>query len=341
MIRARYLPALAVALATWLAPDVQAQAQSQSGVTLWGVADVYAGRQQVAGQPSRTMEGSGGLTTSRVAIRGSEDLGGGLRANFNLQHLLRVDSGETGRFPGDVFWAGRSTVGLSGAFGEFNAGRMNSPMFFTMLRFDVFELAAIAPLFQHTFPGGQPIQAPQQVSDSAMNNSVQYETPEIAGWRAAVHIGVSNTAESRRRLGYSLSYRNGPFAVALAADDIKSPLPQNESRQTARMGALSYDFGFARLVGILQRHEQEALGNVYKIYNIGASIPIASLHKVLISYGHTDLDARAGERKRKTLTLAYDHFLSKRTDLYVLASLDRSTDLDKGRTLVGGIRHRF
>lgn len=94
-------------------------------------------------------------------------------------------------------------------------------------------------------------------------------------------------------------------------------------------------------VGILKRHEQEALGNVYKIYNIGASIPIASLHKALISYGHTDLDARAGERKRKTLTLAYDHFLSKRTDHYVLASLDRSTDLDKGRTLVGGIRHRF
>lgn len=316
-------------------------AQAQSSVTIWGVVDAYAGRQQLAGQQSRTAMGSGGLTTSRVAFLGSEDLGGGLRANFNLQHFMRVNTGEPGRFPGDVFWAGRSTVGLSGGFGEVNLGRMNSPMFFALMRFDVFELAAIAPVFQHSFPGGQPIQAPQQVSDSAMNHSVQYGTPDLGGWRAAVHYGLSNTASNRRRLGLNLSYANGPFAAAVASDDIEAPLPQGETKQTARMGALSWDFGVVKLVGIAMRHEQKTLGNVYKTYNLGASIPVAKLHKVLVSYAHTDLGTLAGERKRRTLTLAYDHVLSKRTDLYLLGSLDKSTGLNNGRTLVAGIRHRF
>lgn len=317
-------------------------AAAPSSVTIWGIVDAYAGRQQLSGREATTVVGSGGLTTSRVAFMGSEDLGGGLRANFNLQMFLRPDSGELGRFPGDAAFAGRSTVGLSGNFGEFNMGRMNSPLFFTLLRQDVFGLAALGPMFQHIFPGGQPIVAPQSVTDSTINNGLQYATPNLAGFRAAVHYGMSETSPHKGRSGYSLSYINKGLDVAIAGDHIKAgPLAVGESKQTSQLISVAYDFGSFKLVGIAQRQKQEVLRNTYKIYNLGASIPVMGAHKVLVSYSHTDLDAVLGDRTRKTLAVSYNHYLSKRTDLYVLASSDKVSNLDRGTTLVGGIRHRF
>lgn len=322
---------------------VQAQtAAPGSSVTIWGVVDAFAGRQQLSGRDATTVVGSGGLTTSRVAFLGSEDLGGGLRANFNLQMFLRPDSGDLGRFPGDVAFAGRSTVGLNGNFGEFNMGRMNSPLFFTLMRQDVFGLAALGPMFQHMFPGGQPIAAPQAVTDSTINNGLQYATPNFGGFRGAVHYGMSETVPHKGRSGYSLSYINQGLDVAIAGDHIKAgPLVAGESKQTSQLISASYDFGGFKLVGIAQRQKQEVLRNTYKIYNLGASIPVNGVHKVLVSYSHTDLNAVVGDRTRKTLALSYNHYLSKRTDLYVLASSDKVSNLDRGTTLVGGIRHRF
>ncbi len=45
------------------------------------------------------------MTTSFLGFKGREDLGGGLAANFSLEHFLRADNGEAGRFNGDAFWA--------------------------------------------------------------------------------------------------------------------------------------------------------------------------------------------------------------------------------------------
>jgi len=312
-------------------------------VTLFGVVDVFAGKLQYAGQPNTTVVNPGGLMTSRWGVTGSEDLGDGLRANFNLASLFRPDSGAPGRFNGDAFFSSRSTVGLSGGFGQVNVGRMNSPLFFTLLRFDPHELGGITPVFLHTFPGGQPLVAPQLVSDSAVNDSIQYATPSIAGFTGAVQYGVIERAgKSKGRLGWGVSYASGPLAAGLAGDSINAPLPTGERHQTALAGAVSYDFKVVKLAGIHQIHKQEALGNEYRIDTLGATIP-AGPHKVLLSWTRTRLDRATGvDASRTTFALTYDHFLSRRTDLYLHAMVDRaSTAATRGTTLVAGVRHRF
>ncbi len=60
--------------------------------------------------------------SSFVAVRGSEDIGGGLRANFALDSVLTANNGVAGNFTG--FWNREATVGLSGAWGNVRAGRM-------------------------------------------------------------------------------------------------------------------------------------------------------------------------------------------------------------------------
>jgi predicted porin len=333
--------ALGLALALELAAAGSAQAQST--VTTYGVVDVYAGRWQLASRAKANVVNSGGLTTSRIGFTGSEDLGSGMKANFNITALMRTDLGSMGRFDGDPFWSSRSTVGLSGSFGEANAGRMNSPLFFALIKFDAFGLAAIGPLFLQTFPGGQPITAPQQVSDSAINNSIQYATPTISGFRAALHHGFGEVAGSsnKGRTGASLTWDSGPLSLGVAGDNITNPLPAGETKQTAVMAAASYDFKVVKVSGVWQRHEQKTLGNDYRISTLGASMPVGQA-TITASWSHLALDRAVGiDLARNTGAVAYDYYLSKRTDLYAMLVLDRMTDKDSGKSLVTGIRHRF
>lgn len=335
--------ALAAGLALALELAALGTAHAQSTVTTYGVVDVYAGRWQLASRAKANVVNPGGLTTSRIGFTGSEDLGGGLKANFNITSLFRPDIGSPGRFDGDPFFSSRSTVGLSGSFGEANVGRMNSPLFFALIKFDAFGLAAIGPMFLQTFPGGQPITAPQQVADSAVNNSIQYATPTISGFRASIQHGFGEIAgsNSKGRTGASLTWDSGDLSLGAAGDTITNPLPAGETKQTAVMLGASYDFKMVKLSGVWQRHEQKTLGNDYRISTLGATVPVGQA-TVTASWSHLTLDRAVGaDLSRNTGAVAYDYFLSKRTDLYAMLVLDRMTDKDSGKSLVVGIRHRF
>jgi len=96
-------------------------AMAQSSVTLYGIADVWVGNlkaSEVAANPAgMTMLQSGGVSTSRWGVRGSEDLGGGLKAIFTLEQGFSADDGTSaGGFNRQAF------VGLAGGFGQVTFG---------------------------------------------------------------------------------------------------------------------------------------------------------------------------------------------------------------------------
>ena len=75
-----------------------AGAHAQSSVQLTGLVDVFAGSMKMAGDASsKSVVDSGGLTTSWFGMKGTEDLGGGLKAHFNLTSFIKVDTGTQGR----------------------------------------------------------------------------------------------------------------------------------------------------------------------------------------------------------------------------------------------------
>jgi predicted porin len=342
-----YIARTTLLAAATLLSTAQAQTNSPppaavSQISIGGVLDVGAGRWQLAGRPFVNQVIPNTLSTSRLTFSGFEDLGGGWRANFFLSQLMRPDVGAYGRFDGDAFWSSRSTVGLSGPWGQFNLGRMNAPTFFTLARFDAHELGAGAPVFLHTYPGGQPILAPQLFSDSTINNGIQYATPNLNGFTAVLHAGSGEVAGTTRgRLGYSLTYVNQALSLAVAGDVISAQLPPGESHQSSALGAAAYDFGVVKLSTIYQQHKQSALDNKYRVLSLGASMPLGP-HKVMVTWARTELDRIANpDPTRDSLAVTYDHFLSKRTDLYVHGLHDRVTALKAGNSLVVGMRHRF
>lgn len=181
---------------------------SPTQVTLSGALDTYAGRDQLAGRTAKYVVTPGGLTTSYWGIQAIEDLGDGLRAQAFLYGFLTPDTGASGRFPGDAMFSRRSTVGLAGAFGEVNLGRMNSPFFFTMVAFDPYAGAALGPMFQHTYPGGQPLTAPMVAGDSSFLNMLNYQSPVVSGFKVNLSLGLGEQSgnNGNNRFGSSLTY---------------------------------------------------------------------------------------------------------------------------------------
>ncbi len=87
---------------------------AQSSVTLYGIADVVIHKDK---NVSAAMT-SGGVSTSRLGFKGSEDLGGGLMANFKIERSIALDTGSDAGS-----WDRYAYVGLSGGFGEVKLGK--------------------------------------------------------------------------------------------------------------------------------------------------------------------------------------------------------------------------
>lgn len=116
-----------LALAAIATLSAAGAASAQSSVTVYGRMDASVGSNRVNGV-STTQVFSGNLTTSRIGFRGTEDLGGGLKANFQLESALTVDDGTAGGLQfRRASWVGRERWiwrGAPGSDGQPVQGRL-------------------------------------------------------------------------------------------------------------------------------------------------------------------------------------------------------------------------
>lgn len=221
-------------------------AMAQSSVTLYGIVDaaVVHTTNQVGG--SKIAVDAGQLATSRWGMKGSEDLGGGLKANFGLEGTLVNDTGAAGgafdtaagaASPGKVtsntgtsasLFDRQATVGLSGGFGSVNLGRQN------ILGVDSIGLAdpiSLAHAGTNPNVAFSALNAGAFFSDygtnnggSALrqNNSIKYLTPVMSGFGGALMYGFgeqpgNSSASSYTGIsGYYTAGAAGGAALAYA-----------------------------------------------------------------------------------------------------------------------------
>ncbi|MCJ0761691.1 porin [Variovorax terrae] len=340
-------------------------AAAQSSVTVYGVIDTYMGKKQLAsasGAHTTNVDG-GGLTTSYWGFRGSEDLGGGSSAIFDISGSFRPDSGDFGRYTGDTVFSRSSWVGLQGGWGSVRLGRMSSPNFLLAIRLSPYaESTSLGPYLLHTYVGGQPLEAavasggPAAVSDSGYSNAATYASPKLNGFQGtlAYSLGeVANSSNANRRISYSLTYENGPLFAGLGGERVHAPtMPappavpaaNQKSQQNTDQFGLSYDFGAAKAFVSHSRTDIDLpapRNRRFRTSQIGTSIPVGTGFILLSGARTTRSETAVADVKRSTYSLGYDHFLSKRTDLYVVAMRDQVTNLQSGTTFVAGVRHRF
>src|SRR5471032_3047370 len=109
-------------------------AQAQSNVSFYGLLDVGIDNISNASPSKSNLSRvtSGGMNTSRWGFRGSEDLGGGLKAVFNLEGGILMDTGAQD----GVLFKRQATVGLEGAFGRVVIGRSFTSVYDTVIAYD-------------------------------------------------------------------------------------------------------------------------------------------------------------------------------------------------------------
>jgi predicted porin len=311
-----------------------AGAQAQSSVTAFGLLDLSAGSSRAPGASASVKSlDSGKMTTSYIGFRGSEDLGGGLSAIFQLESFLRADAGLNGRFTGDNFWARNAIVGLSSKeWGTVKVGRNTTTLFVATLSFNAFgDSFGYSPSVRHIFSSNT------VTGDSGWSDSVLYTTPNMAGFTGSAFVAAGE-GSGGRNMAASGTYVNGPLAGALVYQKVKKDNGATAvDDTTVWMGHGSYDFGLVKLFGQYAKATNDTRRIDYKIYEAGVSVPIG-LGKLLAQYGQISPSAGAG---RKTWTVGYDYWLSKRTDVYVVGMSDKVAGLSAGNSFSVGMRHRF
>ena len=205
------LIALAVAGAT-LAP-LAAMAQTSNPVTLYGRAYATFESVKADGGPLAPLGSRSRVTdqSSFFGIRGTEDLGGGLKAFFQLESVFRLDSNTS------TFANRNSGVGLQGGFGSVLLGRWDTPFKVSTI--------AIDPFGDLTLGGITGVMSDRGNFDRREQNVVQYWSPNLGGFQArasyAVNEGKTSTVGTvpgvnPSSLSFSGTYTQGPFYAGYA-----------------------------------------------------------------------------------------------------------------------------
>jgi predicted porin len=307
-------------------------------VTLYGLADVWFGSVKhedgVAGTSQRqTKLDSGGVNTSRWGLKGSEDLGGGLKANFKLEQGFAMDTGTA--TAGQAF-SRESYVGFSGGFGEVKLGKVWTAYDDVSGASNAVFDSALAPMnhvFASTGYSGNP------------GNTIYYATPAMGGFGAAVSYSLDeNVAGAAKVASLQVSYGAGPLNAHLGyqVEDVGT----SSDTKFTRLGA-SYDFGVATAKATYGKVDN--VGGVSGAdatdYQLGVDFPVSAALTVSASYAQSD-DSNAGfEQTRKGFGIGATYTLSKRTFLYGGYEADTATNNaaadDKHSLFAVGVQHRF
>ncbi|KDB09021.1 hypothetical protein LIG30_0114 [Burkholderia sp. lig30] len=192
-------------------------ANAQSSVTLYGLIDAgIAYTSNVANGATghgsgRVALASGNISGSRFGLRGSEDLGGGLKAVFVLENGFSVNNGTLGQ--GGRMFGRQAFVGLSANdYGTVTMGRQYDSM-----------VDFVAPLSGTAGPFGDSGFAHVYDNDNLqhsirLNNSVKFTSVDYAGFKFGGAYAFSNSTDFTIDRAYSVgaSYNNGPLRLAAA-----------------------------------------------------------------------------------------------------------------------------
>lgn len=360
--------------AALVAAFAAAGAQAQTNVQVYGVVDAFAGRIENSNgganlgtgsvKGSATVVDSGGLQTSFFGIRGTEDLGGGLKGVFALEAFFRPDTGAYGRFgaPREQGFTRNANVGLSGSFGTVTVGRNTAPFFLSTILFNPFiDSFTVGPVISHNFRGDNNTQGIVD-GDTGISNSIRYVSPTVGGLRADIAFAaasdsaVSNATESfvnknGRLVDAALFFGRGPLGLTAAYRTLNNEGSallsglQRDKQNTWQLGA-SYDLKLAKAFAQYGRSKTEFLGGDTEktTWQLGASVPVAA-GNVLVSFANSRLDGNSAlaiaDSRRETWAVGYDYNLSKRSDVYAVYYRDNMKTVNVQTVLALGIRHRF
>lgn len=346
----------------------------QSGVVLYGLLDAGIQHQRVKiddfGKATRTGMSQGVRAGNRWGLRGSEDLGDGLKAIFTLENGFNLDDGSASDARRTAFNR-QAFVGLSSeTLGTLTLGRQYNSGFTYFRTFGAFGtgygLAGISRSFSSAFV--------------RYDNMLKYETPVMAGFKATAgysrDAGIGVGTEDVKAFMAGMLYASGPLRFTVNYDRV-SNLPDQGGLGTGALkawnAALSWNFDVAEItlsagqdidgrISNMVHSILAPLGNVnpapnavhiddFKATNaaLSASVPLGHgklLANWMMSDSNLDVATAGGHgiATQQALSLGYVHDLSERTSLYAVGTYMKNVayiDQSSASEWTLGMMHRF
>ncbi|MFW7344672.1 MAG: porin [Pigmentiphaga sp.] len=360
-----------------LAAALAGTAQAQTSVTLYGIISEGLSYTNNIGGKSLTELKANVMQVSRWGLRGTEDLGGGTRALFNLESGFSPD---TGTWTQGRLFGRTAIVGLANdTWGQVTIGRQMDAMSQTLVGYEsAIQFASIGTHIgdnDNLFPVAR------------ISNSVQYMN-KFGGFQ---FIGVYGAAEKpgdstdNRSISAGLGYTQGPWSVGVAYHDMRRP-----NSATNPNGAIYGDWG---ITSPFVTSPGGAGVNRQSMYGAGGSYSITPALKVSALYTHSKFDyfdnsdlklsnyegtityfinpstlvgagyiftdgkysSNGNKPKWHQLNLGVDYFLSKRTDVFLVGIYQKAagdaryaqifsnlpSDSKTQMSVIAGIRHKF
>lgn len=332
-----------------------ATASAQTNLTIYGIVDagIVYDKNFTADDNTWRLE-SGQQSGSRIGFRGTENLGGGLSANFTLENGFNVDTGTMGQ--GNRLFGRQAWAGLKGGFGAVRLGRQQTPVYHALLAVDPFAIN-LAGNAQRMFGTGLYFTDPFLRTD----NTITYISPDFAGFTGTLGYGFGEVAgdnSAQRQLVAGASYVNGPVNVQFAYHDANTfTLPATAAAlgtgiadlKTAFIGG-TYDFGVAKAHLAFAKTDADQAGTTRDSHSwlVGASAPVGT-GTVLASFIRNDV-RDIDEGVSDQIALGYIQPFSKRTNIYTSISytkndpgvrLNAFANGENSRQFNVGVRHQF
>jgi predicted porin len=296
-------------------------ASAQSSVTLFGVVDLNARNVKnnlASGSVSVKSMSQDGIASSRIGLRGVEDLGGGLRAGFWIEGAHNPDTGT----PTGQTWQRRSTLSLMGGFGELRLGRDYTPDFWNHTIFDPFGTNGVGSSVNNfTALGGA-------TTLVRANNSVGYFLPALGGVYGQVMVSAGEGVVGNKHVGGRVGYAGGPvnFAVSFGKTEISSAADW----ERFNIGG-TVRFGPATL--FLQYNTSEFQTQEIKHAVVGLTAGFGA-NTLKFSFAKSDGGGSISTRDATQTAFGYQYDLSKRTALY--GTYSRMANKGSATYAVGG-----
>jgi predicted porin len=355
---------VALALAGAFASAAQAQSIEMYGIVDMGFVQESGGPAgpvtiPASPRPPGTINKltSGAQSGTRLGFKGTEDLGGGMKALFVLETGIAADKG--GFNQANTAFARQSFIGLQSDMGTVTMGRQYTPYFLTMLVGDPFAAGMAGAAQNMLMPG----------SNIRMDNAVKYTSPIFAGGfsgEAAYGFGEQADSDARsRQMGAYLNYSSAPVNVRLGYlrknTDIATDLIKTKEISNWILAA-NWDVKVAKLFAAITNNDEgenaptsgptvRPSRAASKDYLIGAQIPF-NKHTFIASYIYKD-GGTGTTGDANQLALGYTYTMSKRTNLYaawgrinngtsIPLTVGNNSEVGYGDKAVNlGIRHVF
>jgi predicted porin len=330
---------------------------AQSSVTLYGVADVNleyvnhvgaipSAADQFNRGPSNDVYrmNSGGFSGSRWGIRGTEDLGNGLKALFVLENGFNVDTGtlqQGGRMFGRQAFVGLQQAGI----GQLSLGRQYASMFEALANFAP---AAYATQYEPTVL----MTGPNFRQDNTVKYTGQFgpvtalahysfgvglALPQTVGIATPIGGNGENPGQARRDSAYgaAVAYQGGAFGVTVGYDQWNPTI--GTSSGTVRKAAVggSYSFGsLAKVMGGYRWGQNKNAADVViqrdDFYWIGANYQVTPAIGLTLEYNYDNVKSLYGDTHVANpwqIALIANYAFSKRTDLYLSTAYAKNAGL--------------